>query len=135
MAATFSHLYMESYLTCLELTTALRLRALLYHHHPLSVHYYSGNYCDAHVNQPWRQVMHPCLVFFKRCMWALVLLPKDTKRSHRRRRRTRPPGATTSGGNSLRNGSACPSPFDPVQLSSLFPLKVGVIHGHSGVQL
>ena len=41
---------------------------------PISVHYYSCDCCDTHVDHPWSHVAHSCPSFLVRSQWAFVRL-------------------------------------------------------------
>ena len=41
---------------------------------PISVHYYTCDYCDTHVDHPWSHVAHSCPSFLVRSQWAFVRL-------------------------------------------------------------
>ena len=73
-ATTFSALLLNSTLPRAPLVLALRLRAILFRPPPTSVHYYTCDYCDAHVDHPWSHVAHSCPTFLVRSQWAFVRL-------------------------------------------------------------
>ena len=73
-AAEFASLLLDSALPRGPVVTALRLRALLYHPPPVTVHYYACDFCEAHVDSPWSHIAHACPVFLLRVQWAFVRL-------------------------------------------------------------
>ena len=74
-AAAFSTLLLNSALPRAPLVLALRLRALLFHPPPpVTVHYYTCDYCGSHVDHPWSHVAHSWPSLLIRSQWALVLL-------------------------------------------------------------
>ena len=71
-AATFAAMILNSSLPRAPLVLALRLRALLFSPPPATVHYYTCDYCDAHVDHPWFHVTHTRPSFLLRSQWAFV---------------------------------------------------------------
>ena len=45
-------------------------------HGPVTLHYYTCNFCDAHVDSPWAHMARSCPVFLLRTHWAFVRLLK-----------------------------------------------------------
>ena len=72
--AAFSALILNSTLLRAPLVLALRLRALLFRPPPTSVHYYTCDYCDAHVDHSWSHVARSSPLFLVRSQWTFVRL-------------------------------------------------------------
>ena len=67
-------LLLDSSLPRAHVVIAFRLPALVFCPSPISAHYYSCDFCNAHVDHPGFHVSHACPSFPRRSQWAFVRL-------------------------------------------------------------
>ena len=73
-ADAFTALLLDSSLPRTQVAAAFCLRALTFRPPPVTVHYYSYDFCDTHMDHPRFHVTHACPAFLQRGQWAFVRL-------------------------------------------------------------
>ena len=124
-ATEFASLLLDSALPRGPIVTALRLRALLYHPPPVTVHYYTCDFCEAHVDSPWSHVAHVCPVFLLRVQWAFVrrlsTLPKQVGSYLADGSTLVQPSSATAIAVALETDHQVPKPLSPLHVTVYTP--------------